>query len=104
MFKGRRDFLIKELNSMDGITCRIPEGAFYVFPSCKGVIGKVDESNNEITNDEEFTSLLLEHAGVAVVQGSAFGLEGYFRISYATSDENLKNACIRMREFLSKLR
>ena len=104
MFKGRRDFLIKELNSMDGITCRTPEGAFYVFPSCKGVIGKVDESNNEITNDEEFTSLLLEHAGVAVVQGSAFGLEGYFRISYATSDENLKNACIRMREFLSKLR
>ena len=104
MFKGRRDFLIKELNSMDGITCRIPEGAFYVFPSCKGVIGKVDESNNEITNDEEFTSLLLEHAGVAVVQGSAFGLEGYFRISYATSDENLKNACNRMREFLSKLR
>ena len=104
VFKGRRDFLINEFTSMNGITCRVPEGAFYVFPSCKGVIGKVDESNNKITNDEEFTTSLLEHAGVAVVQGSAFGLEGYFRISYATSDENLKNACVRMREFLSKLR
>ena len=104
VFKGRRDFLINEFNSMNGITCRVPEGAFYVFPSCKGVIGKVDESNNKITNDEEFTTSLLEHAGVAVVQGSAFGLEGYFRISYATSDENLKNACVRMRDFLNKLR
>ena len=104
VFKGRRDFLINEFTSMNGITCRVPEGAFYVFPSCKGVIGKVDESNNKITNDEEFTTSLLEHAGVAVVQGSAFGLEGYFRISYATSDENLKNACVRMRYFLNKLR
>ncbi len=104
VFKGRRDFLINELTSMNGITCRVPEGAFYVFPSCKGVIGKIDESNNKITNDEEFTTSLLEHAGVAVVQGSAFGLEGYFRISYATSDENLKNACVRMRDFLNKLR
>ena len=104
VFKGRRDFLINEFTSMNGITCRVPEGAFYVFPSCKGVIGKFDESNNKITNDEEFTTSLLEHAGVAVVQGSAFGLEGYFRISYATSDENLKNACVRMRDFLNKLR
>ena len=104
VFKGRRDFLINEFTSMNGITCRVPEGAFYVFPSCKEVIGKVDESNNKITNDEEFTTSLLEHAGVAVVQGSAFGLEGYFRISYATSDENLKNACVRMRDFLNKLR
>ena len=104
VFKGRRDFLINEFTSMNGITCRVPEGAFYVFPSCKGVIGKVDESNNKITNDEEFTTSLLEHAGVAVVQGSAFGMEGYFRISYATSDENLKNACVRMRDFLNKLR
>ena len=104
VFKGRRDFLINEFTSMNGITCRVPEGAFYVFPSCKGVIGKVDESNNKITNDEEFTTSLLEHTGVAVVQGSAFGLEGYFRISYATSDENLKNACVRMRDFLNKLR
>ena len=104
VFKGRRDFLINEFTSMNGITCRVPEGAFYVFPSCKGVIGKIDESNKKITNDEEFTTSLLEHAGVAVVQGSAFGLEGYFRISYATSDENLKNACVRMRDFLNKLR
>ena len=104
VFKGRRDFLINEFTSMNGITCRVPEGAFYVFPSCKGVIGKADEMNNKISNDEEFTTSLLEHAGVAVVQGSAFGLEGYFRISYATSDENLKNACVRMRDFLNKLR
>ena len=104
VFRGRRDFLIKELNSMNGITCRVPEGAFYVFPSCKELIGKVDQSNNKISNDEEFTSSLLENAGVAVVQGSAFGLEGYFRISYATSDENLENACVRMREFLNTLR
>ena len=104
VFRGRRDFLIKELNSMNGITCRIPEGAFYVFPSCKELIGKFDQSNNKISNDEEFTSSLLENAGVAVVQGSAFGLEGYFRISYATSDENLENACVRMREFLNTLR
>ena len=104
VFRVRRDFLINEFTSMNGITCRVPEGAFYVFPSCKGVIGRVDESNNKITNDEEFTTSLLEHAGVAVVQGSAFGLEGYFRISYATSDENLKNACVRMRDFLNKLR
>ena len=97
VFKGRRDFLINEFTSMNGITCRVPEGAFYVFPSCKGVIGKIDESNNKITNDEEFTTSLLEHAGVAVVQGSAFGLEGYFRISYATSDENLKNAITRVK-------
>ena len=103
VFKGRRDFLINEFTSMNGITCRVPEGAFYVFPSCKGVIGKVDESNNKITNDEEFTTSLLEHAGVAVVQGSAFGLEGYFRISYATSMENLEKAMQRIKSFCESL-
>ena len=103
VFKGRRDFLINEFTSMNGITCRVPEGAFYVFPSCKGVIGKVDESNNKITNDEEFTTSLLEHAGVAVVQGSAFGLEGYFRISYATSMDNLEKAMQRIKSFCESL-
>ena len=89
---------------MNGITCRKPEGAFYVFPSCQGIIGKADNSGKIISNDQEFTASLLEQAGVAVVQGSAFGLEGYFRISYATSDENLEEACYRMRVYLENLK
>ena len=104
VFKKRRDNLISELNSMNGITCRKPEGAFYVFPSCQGIIGKTDNSGKIISNDQEFTASLLEQAGVAVVQGSAFGLEGYFRISYATSDENLEEACSRMRAYLENLK
>jgi len=104
VFKKRRDNLISELNSMNGISCRKPEGAFYVFPSCQGVIGKTDDSGKIISNDQEFTTSLLEQAGVAVVQGSAFGLEGYFRISYATSDENLEEACSRMRVYLENLK
>ena len=104
VFKKRRDNLISELNSMNGISCRKPEGAFYVFPSCQGVIGKTDDSGKIINNDQEFTTSLLEQAGVAVVQGSAFGLEGYFRISYATSDENLEEACSRMRAYLENLK
>ena len=104
VFKKRRDKLISELNSMNGITCRKPEGAFYVFPSCQGIIGKTDNSGKIISNDQEFTTSLLEQAGVAVVQGSAFGLEGYFRISYATSDKNLEEACSRMRVYLENLK
>ena len=104
VFKKRRDKLISELNSMSGISCRKPEGAFYVFPSCQDIIGKTDNSGNIISNDQEFVTSLLEQAGVAVVQGSAFGLEGYFRISYATSDENLDEACSRMRTYLENLK
>ena len=104
VFKKRRDNLIFELNSMNGISCRKPEGAFYVFPSCQGIIGKTDNSGKIISNDQEFTTSLLDQAGVAVVQGSAFGLEGYFRISYATSDENLEEACSRMRVYLENLK
>ena len=89
---------------MNGISCRKPEGAFYVFPSCQGIIGKTDNSGKIISNDQEFTTSLLEQAGVAVVQGAAFGLEGYFRISYATSDENLEEACSRMRVYLENLK
>tara|TARA_B100001250_G_scaffold357869_1_gene333847 strand:- start:964 stop:2163 length:1200 start_codon:yes stop_codon:yes gene_type:complete len=103
VFKNRRDQLVESLNNMDGITCNTPNGAFYVFPSCKEIIGKKTKDDSEINNDEDFTSALLNHAGVAVVQGSAFGLEGYFRISYATSDENLKNACDRISKFCSEL-
>ena len=103
VFKNRRDQLLESLNDMKGITCNTPNGAFYVFPSCKKIIGKKTKDGIEINNDEDFTSALLKHAGVAVVQGSAFGLEGYFRISYATSDENLKNACDRISKFCSEL-
>ena len=103
VFKNRRDQLLESLNDMKGITCNTPNGAFYVFPSCKEIIGKKTKDGIEINNDEDFTSALLKHAGVAVVQGSAFGLEGYFRISYATSDENLTNACDRISKFCSEL-
>jgi len=104
IFQNRRDNLLISLNNMEGINCNTPEGAFYVFPSCKGVIGKRAKDNKTINDDEDFTSALLNHAGVAVVQGSAFGLEGYFRISYATSDENLQNACDRLSKFCSELK
>ena len=104
IFQNRRDNLLKSLNNIEGINCNTPDGAFYVFPSCKGIIGKKAKDNKIINDDEDFTSALLNHAGVAVVQGSAFGLEGYFRISYATSDENLQNACERLSKFCSELR
>jgi aspartate aminotransferase len=104
IFQNRRDNLLISLNHMEGINCNTPDGAFYVFPSCKGVIGKRAKDNKTINDDEDFTSALLNHAGVAVVQGSAFGLEGYFRISYATSDENLQNACERLSKFCSELK
>jgi len=104
IFQNRRDNLLISLNNMEGINCNTPDGAFYVFPSCKGVIGKRAKDNKIINDDEDFTSALLNHAGVAVVQGSAFGLEGYFRISYATSDENLQNACDRLSKFCSELK
>ena len=104
IFKGRRDKLLEALNNMPGISSNTPSGAFYVFPSCKEIIGKKTKDNKVINNDEDFTSALLNNAGVAVVQGSAFGLEGYFRISYATSDENLQNACVRLSKFCSEFK
>ena len=91
-FQKRRDFVVKALNDIDGIECLNPGGAFYVFPSCKGLIGKKDTKGNELKTDTDFVQSLLDDSGVAVVQGSAFGLEGFFRISYATSMENLKKA------------
>ena len=91
-FKERRDFVVSKLNKINGIECLNPQGAFYVFPSCKGCIGKTHSELGEIKNDTDFVSKLLESTGVAVVQGSAFGLEGFFRISYATSMTNLEKA------------
>jgi aspartate aminotransferase len=98
-FKKRRDFIVNSLNSIKGIDCLKPYGAFYVFPNCKGLINK----KTKIKNDTEFVKKLLEQAMVAVVQGSAFGLDGYFRISYATSMENLEKAMSRIKKFCENL-
>ena len=103
VFKKRRDFAVSALNAIDGITCLKPEGAFYVFPNCTGLIGKQTKNGKTLSNDEDVVTALLEDAGVAVVQGSAFGLEGYFRISYATSDELLSSACERISKFCDEL-
>jgi len=102
-FQERRDFVVKALNDIDGINCLNPDGAFYVFPSCKELMGKKDSSGKEIKSDTDFVQSLLENSGVAVVQGSAFGLEGFFRISYATSMENLKKALEKISFFCKSL-
>ena len=102
-FQERRDFVVKALNDIDGIECLNPDGAFYVFPSCKGLMGKKDTKGKEIKSDTDFVQSLLENSGIAVVQGSAFGLEGFFRISYATSMENLKKALEKISSFCKSL-
>ncbi len=98
-FKKRRDFVVKSLNNIKGISCLKPNGAFYVFPSCKGLLNK----KTKLKTDTDFVQKLLEKSNVAVVQGSAFGLEGYFRISYATSMKNLKKAMDRIKSFCENL-
>ena len=94
-FVRRRDLVVSLLNQINGISCLTPEGAFYVYPSCKGIIGKETPEGKKIMNDEDFMSYLLESEGVAGVHGAAFGLSPYFRLSYATNDEILKDACIK---------
>ena len=98
-FKQRRDFVVKSLNNIKGISCLTPNGAFYVFPSCKGLLNK----KTKLKTDTDFVQKLLEKSNVAVVQGSAFGLDGYFRISYATSMKNLKKAMERIKSFCESL-
>ena len=98
-FRERRDFVVNSLNQMNGISCLEPEGAFYVFPSCKKLLGK----KTKLKTDKDFVEKLLEKAEVAVVQGSAFGLDGYFRISYATSMDNLEKAMDRIKSFCDSL-
>ena len=98
-FKERRDFVVKSLNAIKGINCLTPNGAFYVFPSCRGLLNK----KTKIKTDTEFVQKLLEQSNVAVVQGSAFGLDGYFRISYATSMKKLKKAMLRIKIFCESL-
>ncbi len=98
-FKKRRDFVVNSLNKIKGINCLTPNGAFYVFPSCKKLLNK----RTKLNTDSDFVKKLLEKSNVAVVQGSAFGLPGYFRISYATSMQKLKVAMVRIKSFCESL-
>ena len=103
VFKSRRDLVVGMLNQSKGLSCPVPEGAFYVYPSCAGTIGKKAPSGNVINTDEDFVTELLETEGVAVVQGSAFGTGPNFRVSYATSTEALEQACERIQRFCGAL-
>ena len=103
-FEARRDLVVSMLNQASGIRCATPEGAFYVYPSIEGLIGKTTDAGVVIADDEVFTAELLAAEGVAVVQGAAFGLSPYFRISYATSDAVLEDACSRIQRFCAGLR
>tara|TARA_R110002049_G_scaffold23781_6_gene84751 strand:- start:140223 stop:141425 length:1203 start_codon:yes stop_codon:yes gene_type:complete len=103
MFVRRRNLVVEMLNAIPGVTCPTPEGAFYVYPSIKGLIGKTSAAGTKITDDETFATALLEETGVAVVFGAAFGLSPNFRVSYATSDAALKEACTRIQTFCAGL-
>ncbi|AQX31018.1 pyridoxal phosphate-dependent aminotransferase [Bartonella schoenbuchensis] len=103
VFQARRDLVVAMLNQAPGINCPTPEGAFYVYPSCANLIGKKTPGGKIITNDEDFVTELLESESVAVVQGSAFGLGPAFRISYATSEKILEEACLRIQRFCNSL-
>jgi aspartate aminotransferase len=103
LFQGRRDLVVSMLNAAKGITCPKPEGAFYVYPDISGCIGKATLNGTVITNDEVFATALLEETGVAVVFGAAFGVSPNFRVSYATSDDNLREACTRIQRFCASL-
>ncbi|QIB32608.1 pyridoxal phosphate-dependent aminotransferase [Ancylobacter pratisalsi] len=104
VFKERRDLAVSMLNQTAGLTCPKPEGAFYVYPSCAGLIGKSTPAGKVIENDEVFATELLEAEGVAVVHGSAFGLGPAFRISYATATKDVEEACLRIQRFCGSLR
>jgi aspartate aminotransferase len=102
-FQERRDLVVAMLNQAKGISCPKPEGAFYVYPSCAGVIGKTTRGGKMIGTDEDFATALLEEEGVAVVHGAAFGLSPFFRISYATGIKSLEEACRRIQRFCGNL-
>jgi len=103
-FKERRDLVVSMLNQANGLSCPTPEGAFYVYPSCEELIGKTTPSGQQIKNDEDFVTALLADEGVAAVHGAAFGLEPFFRVSYATSNEALEDACERIQRFCNSLK
>jgi aspartate aminotransferase len=104
IFEARRDLVVSMLNQAKGIECPKPEGAFYVYPSVRGLIGKTTPAGKTIASDADFANELLESEGVAVVHGAAFGLSPFFRISYATSTEALEEACRRIQRFCGNLR
>jgi aspartate aminotransferase len=104
VFKERRDLVVSMLNQANGLKCPSPEGAFYVYPSCAGTIGKTTPGGKKLVTDEDFVTELLEAEGVAVVQGTAFGLGPAFRISYATKTEDLEEACRRIQRFCGNLK
>ncbi|RYF99560.1 MAG: pyridoxal phosphate-dependent aminotransferase, partial [Caulobacteraceae bacterium] len=104
LFQGRRDLVVSMLNQANGLHCPTPEGAFYVYPSCEGLIGKTAPSGKVINSDADFATELLETEGVAVVMGAAFGLSPFFRISYATSNAVLEEACTRIQRFCANVR
>jgi len=103
VFKARRDLVLDLLNAIEGIECTLPEGAFYVYPSCAAFMGKTTQDGKTLQTDEDFATALLEAEGVAVVHGAAFGLSPFFRISYATSTEALQEACTRLHHFCNGL-
>ena len=103
-FKKRRDMVVENLNQIDGINCSIPPGAFYVYPSCEGIIGKKTSAGNTINTDEDFMNFLLESEGMAGVHGEAFGLSPYFRLSYATDEKTLADACNRIERACNNLK
>ncbi|MCA0355595.1 MAG: pyridoxal phosphate-dependent aminotransferase [Proteobacteria bacterium] len=104
LFQERRDLVVSMLNQATGLHCPTPEGAFYVYPSCAGLIGKTAPSGKVIASDEDFATELLESEGVAVVHGAAFGLSPFFRISYATSSDVLEDACSRIQRFCANVK
>ena len=103
-FKKRRDMVVENLNQIDGINCSIPPGAFYVYPSCEGIIGKKTFAGNTINTDEDFMNFLLESEGIAGVHGESFGLSPHFRLSYATDEKTLEDACNRIERACNNLK
>ncbi len=103
-FVRRRDLVVEMLNKAEGLTCPVPDGAFYVYPSIAGCIGKTTPKGTLIDTDETFATALLEETGVAVVFGAAFGVSPNFRVSYATADDTLREACTRIQQFCAALR
>jgi len=104
IFQERRDMVVGELNAIPGLTCHLPEGAFYAFPSCAGIIGKKTPKGKTLNTDEEFVLYLLEEQNLAVIQGDAYGVSPFFRISFATSMSELKEGCRRLRLACEALR
>ena len=102
-FRERRDLVVSMLNQAKGLKCATPQGAFYVYPSCEGAIGKTTPKGKKINNDEDFVTALLEDEGAATVHGAAFALSPFFRISYASSMDVLEDACTRIQRFCGGL-